>query len=116
MWPLHVSHYNSVQVPAGIQACVIMLDPGVRSQHPHFTGRIEMLPLLREGTQWLLQREVQSFSYFGSKFPHLFMGIFCKVDVPHFHREISLFPGKIQVPGALSWSILIGPGRFWALS
>lgn len=56
MRPLHVGHYNSVQVPAGIQACVIMLDPGARSQNPHFTGRTQMLPLLHKGTQWLLQR------------------------------------------------------------
>lgn len=49
--PLHVRHYNSVQVPAGIQACVIMLDPEARSQQPHFTSRTKMLPPLHEGTQ-----------------------------------------------------------------
>lgn len=71
----------------------------------------------------IAQREVQSFTCFGSNFPHLFMGIFYKVDVHISGNSIvtlprgnSLFPGKTQVPGALSRSILTGHGRSWALS
>ena len=43
--PLHVGHNHTVQVPAGVRACVVMLDPGAETDTRTVTGRTETTPL-----------------------------------------------------------------------
>lgn len=43
--PLHVGHNHMVQVPAGIQACVVVLDPEAEVDTHTVTGGAEATPL-----------------------------------------------------------------------
>ena len=43
--PLHVGHNHTVQVPAGVQACVVMLDPGPEADTHTITSKTETTPL-----------------------------------------------------------------------
>lgn len=42
--PLHVGHDHPVQVPAGVQACVVVFDPGAETDTRIITGRQETMP------------------------------------------------------------------------
>lgn len=57
--PLHVGHNHTVQVPAGVQTCVVMLDPGVQKQTPTPSlAEQKRCPFHTEIPQCLFQREV----------------------------------------------------------
>lgn len=74
--PLHVGHNDTVQVPAGVQACVVMLDPGAKQTPTLSWAELRQRPFHAEIPKGLLQREVQSFVVVATlplkpQFPHL---------------------------------------------
>lgn len=44
VWPFHVGHYYSVQVPAGIQTRVVMLNPETKAQPHHWQKKHQAPP------------------------------------------------------------------------
>ena len=70
--PLHVGHNHAVQVPAGVQACVVMLYPGPEADTHTISGMTETMPLPYWHPPCFLRAEVQLlWLSLRLQFPHL---------------------------------------------
>lgn len=87
MRPLHVGHDHVVQVPAGIQARVVMLNPEAEAKAHTITGRTETAPLPYWNTQMFTPKRgpiillLLLLYLLNLGFLIYTMGIPCKVDV-----------------------------------
>lgn len=67
--PLHVGHDHAIQVPAGVQACVVVLDPGAEADTHTSLAEQRRHPFHTRIPRCSLQRGVPSFRSCGCVTP-----------------------------------------------
>lgn len=113
--PLHVGHYHTIQVPAGVQACVVVLNPGAEADTHTSLAEQRRHPFHTRIPRCSLQRGVPSVLVVAlplkPQFPHLQNGntvqgritsriIAPSTENPGLPRTILSFPSlpNLQTP------------------